>query len=319
MAINPTISSGLSNAPITGAVTGNIPLSATSIMTGTQALAQAQQTSTQNASIFTMRYSTNIPKYGFVIGLATGTPGIGGTAAQVGTLNGTITLPLPAGNTMEDRQDVAYSEYSFGALFGSVMQNNKGAINQAINSAVNSGFKNIDLSGVNLTEGPAAQQIAAAAGFGFADLVSGGLASRVIAGASGTAVNSFQTVLLQGPTYKNYTLSFNLAPQNAQESEMIRQIIVRLRKAAAPALGTLGLFWDFPEIVRCVYIPQGNDIDTYMYPFKPAVLQTVDVQYAPGGTPAFYNTTAPESVVLTLSFKELEYWIRQNYDGAVNG
>jgi hypothetical protein len=281
-------------------------------MTGPQAAAQAQDNSSQNASIFTMRYSTTVPKYGFVIGFMTGQPGIGGvTAPQVQSFNGTMTLPLPAGGTMEDRQDVAYTEYKFGPLFGSVLSQNQGALRQDIAQAIASGGSNINPNNIDIAGQNAGQT-------GLAGLLSLGAFAGIqqdVGAVMGTAVRQFQTILLDGPTYKNYSFSFNLAPQNAQESTMIRQMITRLRKAAAPALGALNLFWDFPEIVQCVYVPQGNEIDSFMYPFMPAVLTTVDARYAPGGTPAFFNTTAPESITLTLSFKELQYWIRQSYNG----
>jgi hypothetical protein len=325
MAINPTLSSGLSNAPTTAPINGLNPNPASvSFVSAAGAQAQAQARMTQNGTIFTKTYSLQKPRYGFVIALAqfTGYTGLGGIGStSIGQLVnnqgtsfksnflGTITLPLPAAQTMVDKQDVHFNEYQFGPGYGTVGN----AIGPAVAQTLQTG-QVPNNAGQNLIDSIPAAAGGIALGAGQKTPV---VSEMINIGAAfgGMAVNQFRTVLLDGPTYKRYTFSFMLSPHNSQESTMIRDIIARLRKAAAPALGALNLFWDFPEIAQCVYIPQMDDVNTtYMYPFKPAVLTSVEASYAPNGVaPAFFSTTAPESVQLTLSFLEIEYWIAQNY------
>lgn len=283
-----------------------------------------------NRSIFTHTYSQQQPKYGFVIAFSkfTGYTGIGGVPtgaqAQTGTdintfinntnFQGMIVLPLPHGSTMIDKQDVEFDQYKFGAGYASIANEvgpslarffqGQQTFNQAISQSLSSLLGN-------------AGQVAGALTLGGAETT--GVGQAAISGAAafgGMAVNQFQTILLNGPTYKRYSLVFNLAPRNQQESQNIRDIIIQLRRSAAPALGNLNLFWDFPDILQCVYVPQGDAVDTFMYRFKPAVLESVSAHYAPNGeVAAFYNSQAPESVQLTLSFLEIEYWIRSNFGG----
>ena len=319
------VSSGISNAPIPSPfVLPQVvaPQTSTSgIMTAAQVQNQAQENIQENATNFSMSYSHDVPKYGFIIALATftGYSALGGTSTQgtsigdfVGNnvanirsnFTGSIVLPVPAGSDMNDRQDVEYSQHKFGPGWGTAIPASSAAIQSFL--AGTAALPSTDEIGGLAQQGGAALGASALNN----PIGAGGLATV------GMAVNQFQTVLLDGPTYKRYTFSFRMAPHNAQESTLIRDIIVRLRKAAAPALGAYGVFWNFPEIVQCAYIPQLDNVtQTYMYPFKPAVLTSVAVNYAPNGeVGAFYKgTTAPEALIISLSFLELEFWIRQNY------
>lgn len=314
-----SISTSVSNAPIPAPSQNNVgtlaPL-AGPLASAQQVAATAQAATTQNSQTFTMAYSHDIPKYGFVIALATftgysGFGGVGSTSivdlinnnvSNIKTnFNGTIVLPLPAGGDMIDRQDLDYSQHKFGPGWGTAAPMAASFVQQVLAGQT-----------PTIPDGSAGQAAAA----GGATLLNNDFGKLGLA-TVGMAVNQFQTVLFDGPTYKRYTFSFRIAPHNAQESQQIRDIIVRLRMAAAPALGAFGVFWNFPEIVQCAYIPQLDNVkETYMYAFKPAVLTSVAVNYAPNGeVGAFYRggTGAPESVIISLSFLELEYWTRQNY------
>ncbi len=278
-----------------------------------------------NRSFVTTTYSSAVPKYGFWIGFqdysvyrgqsplgGLGTPGLGtsfgnllgGGAGAIGpgvaggqntgiqggtqnqaqftTNNGAIFLPLPLGPTVIDAQEVKYTEYDFGS---------KAA---ALARAITGGAQN---------------PVAAAAEAG-ADLL-GGIGQF----ATGYVPSQFYTVLLVGPQYKNYTLSWHLVPHSPQDSQTYVLLINRLRKAAAPEPVAGSIFWQFPEVVQCLYVPQKDTPTTFMYRFKPAVLTRVEVMYAPPpkDSLAFYNNMAPEALQLTLSFLEIEYWIRSNF------
>ena len=221
---------------------------------------------------------------------------------------GSITLPLPVGSSLQDTQDVKYSEYKFGPGYGT--------FGNQVGPGIADSVKTGELKLPSLAD--AATGLArTAAGIGLAGVDQSSILGPVAKAAeafAGLAVNQFYTILLDGPTYKRYSLTFNLAPHSEVESGLIRDIIRRLRLAAAPGLTAAGLMWSFPELVQCVFIPQGDPVDTYMYRFKPAVLDSVSAQYAPNGeSAAFYKTGAPESVRLTLNFQEIEYWIRDNF------
>ena len=226
---------------------------------------------------------------------------IGGPASQGGTQStaavtnaGAVYLPLPMGQTMIDQQDVQYTEYPFGPGMGALKA--AGALIGGVG-----GRPSPERGGNNAGAiGGISSDIATAAGWYF-----------------GIAANEFRTVLLQGPKFKQYNLSFNLLPHSPQDSINYVNIIKRLRYAAAPEPHFAGAIWEFPQLVQCLYVPQGDGPNTYMYRFKPAVLQSVQASYAPSGIPAFYKgTSAPESIILSLQFLEIEYWIRSNFEGS---
>lgn len=318
-----SIATSVSNAPIPAPIQSNagtlVPM-AGNFATAQQVTQQAQATTEQNTQTFTMQYSQDTPKYGFIIALATftgysGFGGIGATSIEnlinndasniKSNFNGTIVLPLPSGGDMIDRQDLDYSQHKFGPGWGTAIPAAAPIIQNMVTQGQLPTGAELQSIGKQVLPGAATQT------FLDNNLAAGGLATV------GMAVNQFQTVLFDGPTYKRYTFSFRMAPHNAQESQQIRDIIVRLRMAAAPALGAYNIFWNFPEIVQCAYIPQLDNVkETYMYAFKPAVLTSVAVNYAPNGeVGAFYRggNGAPESVIISLSFLEIEYWIRQNF------
>jgi hypothetical protein len=325
MAINPIptinqIQSDASIAPITSvrvAVAGLQPRGGD----GTSAAQSAENRINTNRSVFTLEATEAMPRYWFMITVMDfqGYSGFGGSPGSVQVAEnalGSIRLPIPRG--LDDVQDVQYSETPMGPALGGMYnayQSGAGATGMATAGTMGLGLQNPGTAGAAMGAAigsPFGLSIPAAA----AGAVAGGAAVDAIGGAVGIAVNQFYTILLQGPKYKSYTLSFDLAPRTAGESQNIREIIRILRRTAAPELvGPYGMFWDFPDIVECAFMPQGNGRDTYMYRFKPAVLSSVQARYNPNsGVVGFYGSTdAPEAITLSLSFTELEYWLRRDF------
>ena len=135
----------------------------------------------------------------------------------------------------------------------------------------------------------------------------GGLAQALL----GVAPNKFMTILLKGPKYKRHSFTWRLVPSSKAESDTIRDIILRMNNAMAVGLAFGGLLWDFPYIWYIQYKPDAS----YLYKFKPMVLESLSANYVPSGTPAFYPTpnAVPEAVELRANFLELEYWLRNQF------
>jgi hypothetical protein len=84
----------------------------------------------------------------------------------------------------------------------------------------------------------------------------------------------------------------------------------------APGLALSGAIFTFPKIFQISFSP--NPI--YMYKFKPAVLEGLTVNYAPGGQPSFYRASGetdgqnpPEGLDIAMQFLELEYWLNGDF------
>ena len=127
----------------------------------------------------------------------------------------------------------------------------------------------------------------------------------------GRIVNSFRTVTLAQPNYRRHQFAWKLAPKNFQESERIQRIIFNLRRGMTPKREANKVIMRFPFIYLCYFSPNPK----FLYKMKPTVLERIDVDYNGGNpSPAFYRAEAegdqaPESVTITLTFLELEYWL----------
>lgn len=127
---------------------------------------------------------------------------------------------------------------------------------------------------------------------------------------AGFTTNELMVVLLKGPTFKQFELTWKLAPKNADDSDFLREIIRVLNEAMAPRMEYAGAIFKFPSIFQLSFTPNHHQL----YRFKPAVLKSFVANYSAGGSPAFYkNTDAPESIELKMTFLELEYWLSTDF------
>jgi hypothetical protein len=72
---------------------------------------------------------------------------------------------------------------------------------------------------------------------------------------------------------------------------------------------TASIFFTYPGIVRIFLNPTSK----YLYKFKPCVVESFSVNYAPNG-PAFYRkTTAPAALSVSITFQEVELWTKNDF------
>ena len=130
--------------------------------------------------------------------------------------------------------------------------------------------------------------------------------------ALGMTINPFMTVMFKSPVYKKHSLSWKLSPKNENESSTLNSIINFIRFNQLPDSTAAGALLTYPNIVK---ISVSNAPSQYFsYVFKPAVIETSGVNYAPAGQPSFFNQTkAPGEVELSLSILEIEFWLRPDY------
>jgi len=218
---------------------------------------------------------------------------------------GTIRLPLA--NGLVDSQGVSYSvkplDPGLGAALNEV-SGGRGGSNplDAISNAAEKGLPAV--------LGGGAQKIAAAA--------LGQNAPQALLGLAGVTQNPWLTVMFDAPQYKKHALSWTLLPSNEMESLAIAQMITTFKFNMLPdssgALG--GSLLTYPNIVQVtVNNAQGA---FWNYIFKPAVIETFSVNYAPTGQPSMFGKTkAPTAVQLSLNLQEIEFFLQRDY-GAPN-
>jgi hypothetical protein len=256
---------------------------------------------------------------------------------QLGTLTPRETIILPLPTQLVDAQGVSYQETALGAFGaavqavtndGSLMKNTIDATNQLVTEgnlpgAFNKGYDMLKEAASQGRNTSLAGAVQGAAGVG-ANWALGGSnnPATAVAGVLGYSPNQFFTILLKGPNYKKHQFSWKFSPRNEQESRNLRLIIQKLNNYMAPGLRLSGAIFAFPQIFQLAFMPNSS----YMFKFKPAVLESFVVNRAGAGMPAFYraslgtdNLNAPESIEIQCSFMELEYWIAGDFKNVEDG
>ena len=130
--------------------------------------------------------------------------------------------------------------------------------------------------------------------------------------ATGRTINSYKTVTLSQPNFRRHQFAWKLAPKTFQESETIQRIAFSLRKGMTPKRELDKFLMRFPFIYLLYFSPNPK----FLYKMKPCVLERIETDFNGGNpSPAFYANQGgegdqpPESITLTLTFLELEYWL----------
>lgn len=133
----------------------------------------------------------------------------------------------------------------------------------------------------------------------------------VAAAAAGFNINSMKTVTLKSPEFRQFTMSWKLAPKSQRESLEIQRMMYSLRKGMTPAAIAGGFVFEFPKIYTLFFYPNSE----YLFKFKPCVLKNLSINYQGNNpVPVFYNeTNAPESLTVQMTWLELEYWKKSDY------
>lgn len=131
---------------------------------------------------------------------------------------------------------------------------------------------------------------------------------------SGLAPNEFLTMLFKGPSYKKFTLQFLISPNTRKQSEAFREMVVRFKNSMSPSITAAGAVFKYPNVFQ-VSFNKTTGSEPFLYKFKPAVLESFTVDYAPANVPSFYvGTDEPESFVLNMEFCEIEFWLAGDFE-----
>lgn len=129
----------------------------------------------------------------------------------------------------------------------------------------------------------------------------------------GFNLNKQKTVLMESPLLKRHEFRWKLAPKSREESFDLKIFVDKLKLGMMPPVlnGTFGALIGFPYVYEIFFSPNSN----FLYPLKPCVLESLSVNFSGAGqSTSFFYGGAPESIVLTLNFLELEFWVRQDWE-----
>ena len=250
------------------------------------------------------------------------TPGKRRNTKNTKELNEIILLPIPS--NIQDNNSTNYETSNLnsiaGAAVGGVMNvmgsgrnliDDKGnftpaAVTGAVGSALNSVRKSFgdDLPGF-LTR----QLASSAVGIFGVNITP----NQILARSEGTILNPNMELLFNGPTLRNFRFSFKMTPRNRDESEQIKKIIRCFKKNMAPKVGENSTFLETPNVFELTY-RQGSNDHKFLNKFKQCFLSDISVNYTGEGTYATYHDGTPVSMIMDLTFKELEPVYDIDYD-----
>ena len=228
-----------------------------------------------------------------------------------------IILPIPP--NIQDGNAVSYSDSSMNgltaALAGGSTDLMKGlpevlSGKKTVGEVGGDLGKRLEQSGLDLgtTQDLITKQLAAQAASVFGGNVS---LAQLQARQEGNIFNPNMELLFNGPTLRSFRFSFKMTPRSQDESIAVRDIINTFKRSMAPKTVTTGtgnsqsLYLKTPDIFELKYMQGGGD-HPFLHTFKQCFLENMSVNYTGEGTYATYGDGTPISLVMNLSFKELE-------------
>jgi hypothetical protein len=241
-----------------------------------------------------------------------------------------ILLPLP----LELRDDTAvnYNSNDNLQLAGDIL-NNGGLGGGAIQSEL---LRRSGDIGSKMAQGlvggaiaAAAPSLAEAGGDAVATALPASQVTSAISQALGQAPNPNPSVTFQGPQLRDLNLSWTLVPTTKADSINIRKIINYLKASALPtnSISKSAAILDYPKLVQVNFYPWDRGgrgdygwSDRSIIKMKRCFMGAVNVNYTPSNTPAFFHdTNEPIAIQLSISLKEVEYFLSSDYGGAAVG
>ena len=241
-----------------------------------------------------------------------------GLATKALLNTGTILLPVP--NSVQDGNSVDYGSSKLGSLQATAAT--------GIRNIMDADFtKGAEAYTTQVTQSVAKAKDEFVAGVGGGDKAADILKKQLTASAvgqlggnitvdqlmareNGEVFNPNMELLFNGPTLRNFKFSYKMMPRSEQEAEQVRLIIRSLKsnmavktKAAAGQGGSF--FLKTPNVFNLRY-RTGNQDHPFLHKFKQCFLTDISVNYTGEASHMTYTDGTPVSMVMDLTFKELE-------------
>jgi len=249
---------------------------------------------------------------------------------------GTILLQIPA--ELQDGNSVSYGDNKMNTIVGAALGGTQNIIGGAADALTAEGGGNILDRGANAFDASKKAVLAAvdasnvsvdaAKGLFNAKIATGVVGAfggnvtvnQLLARQSGQIFNPNMELLFNGPTLRNFRFSFKMTPRSPEEAEQCKLIIRSFKMNMAPKVtsgrGTQSLFLNTPNVFELRY-KSGFANHPFLHRFKQCFLTDISVNYTGEGVYATYENREPVSMIMDLTFKELEPIYDQDYFDAV--
>jgi len=140
---------------------------------------------------------------------------------------------------------------------------------------------------------------------------------QILARTQGEILNPNLELLFNGPTLRTFRFSFKFNPRSKKESDEVKGIIRCLKRNSAPKVQGASIentFLKTPSVFELTY-KQGTAPHSFLNRFKQCFLESVSVNYTGSNTYATYDDGTPVSMIMNLTFKEIEPIYDIDYQG----
>ncbi len=228
----------------------------------------------------------------------------------------TVLLPIPS--TIQDGNAVSYNDDTLNSVTGAAVSGVSNLITGVSGALAGGGnkFENArreaEAAIVNALKDSGikmgiAQDLAKKFISGEAVKIFGGnvTVQQLLQREQGEIFNPNMELLFNGPTLRAFKFSFKMMPRNRDESEQVKNIIRTFKKGMSPKTNKSRAFLNTPNIFELRY-RQGGTEHRFLNKFKQCFLQDISVNYTGEGNYATYEDGTPISMIMDLTFKELE-------------
>lgn len=222
----------------------------------------------------------------------------------------TIIFPMP--NDLHETFGVEYETPALGPIGGAIANSAVNAVRQASSGNIAGALAELTPSGTALAQGGVA---------GGLNLLKkgggeiGGTAATAAQMALGVAPNPNIAVLFSNIGLRTHSFSYKFAPASAKELATLKTIITELKKRMLPGMSNQGtMLFSFPDVCDIEFGPTKDK----PYKIKRCVMENLNVNYTPMGSPAFFKTGDPVMVEIQMSFKEMSPFTREDIASAAS-
>lgn len=128
--------------------------------------------------------------------------------------------------------------------------------------------------------------------------------------ASGSTPNPHVAVTFNNVKLRSFTYTWKFSPNSKDESARLQEIIQKLHQRILPRKNG-SMLLQYPNQCQLRLFPtQLNEL----FKFKPCVIDSMNVNYAPNGTPSFFaESKLPTEIELSMTFHEIQLRTAEDY------
>ena len=219
----------------------------------------------------------------------------------------TVILAVPGG--IQDQSNANWTAESMDpmqkaaakAAFNVIGRGNEG-VNQAIADA-KSAFENGGGEMKQIVQGIFAGKAA-------------GVGNQVFQRGQGQIMNPNMELLFNGPSVRQFSFNFLLAPRSKTEQDQVVNIIRFFKQGMSPTKSEANMFLKSPNTFRLRYIHRKSGEDSehkFLTKFKECALTSTGVNYTPNTNYATFPDGGMVAYQLALTFQELEPIFNNDY------